>query len=257
MQDIVALFVIILASYIIMSYLFDDTKEHYITSIVGYNNIAIPAYQIPSIFDSETRELVKVFKDNFSDDKVEPFGFKEHNPYIYFPFEASIKKLIIDYMKTNIEKFKGHKLEITSDLNKLYYKDSDNDRIFIFNISLVDNTKFMTRNLRIKLKIKNINNFIKDIKTEQGEIDYRTDIPSQTIINASKILSIRLDANNYARFELNSLDSLRPNYYQIKNILGLMDPFVTSGRDMIITDKMKKDFVKEMEEHQKQQQQQK
>lgn len=251
MQDIVALFVIILISYIIVSYFFDNKKEHYVTSIVGYNNIDIPSYHIPSIFDLETRELVKVFKDKFSDDNVEPFGFKEHNPYIPFPFEASIKKVIIDYMKINIEKFKGHKLEITSDLNKLYYKDLNNDRVFIFNISLLDNTKFMTRNLRIKLKVKNINNFIKDVKTEQGEIDYRTDIPSQTVINSSNILSIRLDANNYARFELGSIDSLRPNYYQIKNVLGLMDPFVTSGRDMIITDEMKKDFIKEIEKHEK------
>jgi hypothetical protein len=154
-------------------------------------------------------------------------------------------------MRTNIEKFKGHKLGISSDLNKLYYKDLDDDRIYIFNISLVDNTKFMTRNLRVKLKIKNINNFIKSDKIEQGEINYRTDIPSQMVINSSDILSIRLDANNYARFELNGSDSLRPNYYQIKNILGLMEPFVTSGRDMIITDKMKKDFIKEIEEHQK------
>jgi hypothetical protein len=183
-------------------------------------------------------------------------------------------------MKTNIERFKGHKMQITSDLNKLYYKDSDNDRIFIFNISLVNNTRFMTRNLRIKLKIKNINNFIKDIKTEpseiepskleqnniepskieqnniepskieQNNIEYRTDIPSQTIINASEILSIRLDKNNYARFELQGFDSLNPYYYQIKNILGLTEPFVTSGRDMIITDKMKKDFVKKIEESQ-------
>ena len=268
--DIVALFVIILISYIIMSYLFDDTKEHYVTSIVGYNNTKIPAYSISSKFDLETSELVKVFKDKFSDDKVDSLGFKEHNPYIPFPFEASIKKLIIDYMKTNIERFKGHKMQITSDLNKLYYKDSDNDRIFIFNISLVNNTRFMTRNLRIKLKIKNINNFIKDIKTEpseiepskleqnniepskieQNNIEYRTDIPSQTIINASEILSIRLDKNNYARFELQGFDSLNPYYYQIRNILGLTEPFVTSGRDMIITDKMKKDFVKKIEESQ-------
>jgi hypothetical protein len=256
MQDIVALFIIILISYIIVSYLFDN-KEHYVTTIVGSNNIAIPAYYIPNVFESETKELVKLFKDTFSDDNVEPLGFKEQNPYIPFPFESSIKKLIIDYMKTNIGKFNGQKLEITSDLNKLYYKESGNDRIFIFNISLVNNTKFMSRNLRVKLKIKDINNFIRGVKTDQSEIDYRIDIPSQTIINASEILSIRLDKNNYARFELQGIDSLLPNYYQIKNILGLMEPFVTSGRDMIITDKMKKDFVKEMEEHQQQQQKQK
>jgi hypothetical protein len=252
MRDIIALFMILVVSYLLFSFVF-GTKEHYVTSIVGYNNINIPVYHLPSLFDKETEELVKVFKASFKDDNVEPLGFIDHNPYIPFPFEASIKKLIIDYMKTNIEKFKGHKLEITTDLNKLSYKDDGIDRLFIFNISLVDNTKFMTRNLRVKIKIKDIKNFINENSNnkEQKEIDYRTNIPSQTVINSTEILSIRLDKNNYARFELDGLDSLRPNYYQIKNVLGLMDPFVTSGRDMILTDKMKKDFEKELEEHQK------
>ena len=59
MQDIVALFIIILISYIIVSY-FDNKKEHYVTSIVGYNNIEIPKYYIPNVFNSETTELVKL-----------------------------------------------------------------------------------------------------------------------------------------------------------------------------------------------------
>jgi hypothetical protein len=261
MQDIVALFIIIVVSYLILSYLFDNKKEHYITTIVGSNNIAIPAYHISNLFDTETEELNVLFKKEFKDDDMEPVSFKEHNPYIPFPFETPFKKFIIDYLKTNLDKFKGHKLEITSDINKLYYKDIGNDRIFIFNVNIVDNTKFMTRNIRIKLKIKDIIKFIRDDtdytgyvgmnKKQEAAINYRTNIPAQTTINSIELLSIRLDKNNYARFELNGVDSLRPDYYQIKNVLGLMDPFLTSGKDMIVTNKMKKDFIKDIEEHTK------
>jgi hypothetical protein len=256
MQDIVALFIIILVSYLILRYLFDNEKEHYITSTVGYNNIATPAYQISNLFDTETEELNVIFKKTFKDDDMEPLGFKEHNPYIPFPFETPFKKFIIDYLKTNLDKFKGHKLEITSDINKLYYKDIGNDRIFIFNVNIVDNTKFMTRNIRIKLKIKDIIKFIRDeidysYKKEEAAVNYRTNIPSHTVINDIDLLSIRLDKNNYARFELNGIDSLRPDYYEIKNVLGLTEPFLTSGKNMIVTDKMKKDFVKDIEEHTK------
>lgn len=257
MQDIVTLFVLFLLCYSIYKVLF-EVKENYVTEIVGYNNIVVPTFYIPNIFETETQELIKVFKEAFKDDNVEPVGYKEHNPNIPFPFEAPIKKFIIDYLKSNINKFKGHKLEITSDLNKVYYKDDGIDRLFIFNINLVDNTQFMTRNVRVKIKIKKIANFIKDDKdynvganTKKPEVDYRTSIPAQTVINAIELLSIRLDKNNYARFELSGLDSLRPNFYQIKNVLGLMDPFVTSGRDMIVTDKMKTEFetiIKERQE---------
>lgn len=254
MQDIVALFFILVIVYLIYS---SVSKEHYVTTIVGYNNIVVPAYYIPNIFETETKELIKVFKEAFKDDGVEPIGYKEHNPYIPFPFEAPIKKLIIDYLKTNVPKFKGHKLEITTDLNKLYYRNNGQDRLFIFNVNLLDNTQFMTRNVRVKIRIKNILRFIKDntdyeageqtlAERKNAEINYRTNIPAQTIINSTELLSIRLDKNNYARFNLTGQDALRPNYYQIKNILGLMDPFVTSGRDMALTDKMKKDFDKEI-----------
>lgn len=257
MQEIITLFLFLVLCYSIYTVLF-ESKETYITEIVGYNNIVIPAFYIPNIFETETKELVQIFKESFKDDIIEPIGYKEHNPYIPFPFETPIKKFIIDYLKKNIDKFKGHKLEITSDLNKVYYKDENQDRLFIFNINLVDNTKFMTRNIRIKLKIKNILDFIKketDYDAENtikdAEVNYRTNIPAQTVINSIELLSIRLDKNNYARFEYTGLDSLKPNYYQIKNVLGLMDPFVTSGRDMLITDNMKKNFEKDIEEHQK------
>jgi hypothetical protein len=254
MQDIVAVFFLLVIVYFIYS---SFHKEHYVTTIVGSNNILIPAYYIPNIFETETKELIKVFKDAFKDDNIEPIGYKEHNPYIPFPFEAPIKKLIIDYLKTNVSKFKGHKLEITTDLNKLYYKNSGQDRLFIFNINLLDNTQFMTRNVRVKIRIKNILRFIKDdtdykggeetmIERKNAEINYRTNIPAQIVINSTELLSIRLDKNNYARFTLTGQDALKPNFYQIKNILGLMDPFVTSGRDMILTEQMKRDFDKEI-----------
>lgn len=254
MHDIIALFLIFVFVYLVYS---SVSKEHYVTTIVGYNNIAIPAYYIPNIFETETKELIKVFKEAFKDDNVEPIGYKEHNPYIPFPFEAPIKKLIIDYLKTNIPKFKGHKLEITTDLNKLYYRNSGDDRLFIFNVNLLDNTQFMTRNVRVKIRIKNILKFIKDntdyelgeqtmAERKNAEINYRTNIPAQTVINSTDLLSIRLDKNNYARFTLTGQDALKPNYYQIKNVLGLMDPFVTSGRDMVISEKVKKDFEKEI-----------
>lgn len=244
MQNIIELAIIILISYLII-YLLEDNKEHYNTSVVGYNNIEVPAYSIPNIFDSETQELIGIFKEAFDDDDVEPLGFKEHNPYIPFPFNASIKELIIDYMKTNIKRFKGDKLEILNDLNKIYYKDYDNDRIFIFNVSLVNNTRFSSRDVRVKLRIKNIGDFIKGVKTEQNEIDYKTDISYQNIVNVLVILSIRLVKSEYIQFEFNGFDSLQPNYYQIKNALGLTEPFITTGKDMIITEEMKKDFIKD------------
>lgn len=252
-----ALFIIVLLSYFIFALVF-DIKEHYNTSIVGYNSVNIPKYDIPSIFETETSELIKIFHETFKDENIDPLllEFKEHNPYIIFPFESAIKQLIIDYLTKNINILKNNKLDITGGLNKLYYKDVGSDRLFIFNINLVNNTKLFTISLRVKIKINDIKRFITDstksieygyIERKEGkEIDYKTDIPIQTIINATQILSIRVDKNNYNIVNYIGLDKLRPNYYQINNVLGLMDPFLTSGSKMILTNEMKENFAKEL-----------
>jgi len=241
MQKMIALFIIITVSYLLFSYIFDSLKEKF---VVGYNSIEIPSYSVPSLFDLETTELLSIFNNLFKDD-INIIDYKQHSSYIWFPFETSIKMAIIDFLKLNINKFKNHKLELANKLENLYYTDIGNDRFFVFNANLVDNTQFMARNIKVKIKIKNIAQFLNDTISIERETNYKNNISEKQIIDSIAILSIRLDTNNYAIFKLNGMDKLEPNYYEIKNKLRLMYPFITSGTDILITKEMKNEFKKQ------------
>lgn len=246
MKDIIVIFIIVVMSYLLFKMIFGDNKEHL---MVGYNSINIPENKISTLFDIENDELSKILKTSFKDN-IDSIGFKNHNPHIFSPFNEPIKRFIIDYLKNNIERFKKDKLQIVSDINNLFYKDDGNDRIFIFNVSIINNTRFMTINLKVKIKVKDIKNFIQtDIDSDIMKIseltNYKTNIPVNNMLNAMELLSMRLENNIYKTFQFNGIDILEPQFYEIKNILGLMEPFLTSRKDMMITKQIKQQFIKD------------
>lgn len=255
MHNILLLFLLLCLLY----YILFQSKEHYVTDVVAYNNVRVPTYIIPSILETETKELTKLFQalSKDSDFKIDKYNIQ--NPYLPFPFNNPLKKFVIDYLKQNVEEYKEHKLEITSDLNDVYWLDVDNDRLFIFNVNLVNNTKFMTRNIVVKLRIKNIKQFIKGpedysvnerVDPKNALTNYKTNIPVATLLNSTEMLGIQLGRMNIVLEDIKGMDKLDLPYYQIKNTLHLMDPFITSGKDMIITSTMKKNFEKELSERQ-------
>ena len=129
---------------------------------------------------------------------------------------------------------RGHDIVIPGNFNNLYYKDIENDRIFIFNTSVIDNTRFISINLQVKIKIKNIKDFLQnyDKNTVEENINYIQIIQNNVDI---ELLSLRIDEQMFAKFTYPGIDSLQPNMYQLKNRLGLMYPYITSNKDMTIT----------------------
>jgi len=135
----------------------------------------------------------------------------------------------------------------------IHWKDDGDDRIFIFNVHLVNNTVLVSRNLRVKIKIKMIKNFLNDNSNIQFAIqtDYQDNIPYLTLLPSIDILSIRLDSDVYSTESINGIDALHPNFYLIKNELSLMYPYSTSKSESTITEDMKIKFKSIIEEHAK------
>ena len=241
--------ILLLFCLILVILLTHKIYENFTDNIVGYNSISVPANPVPTVYETETKTLSNILRQLLPDSDLDytKNGYILHNDYIPFPLNNPIKKMLSDYIKKNVSLFKEDKIEINTDLHNIYWKDDGIDRLFIFNVNLLNNTHFVTRNIRVKILVKNIKQFLQNSE----KTNYRTDIPSATLINSTKIMSIRLDMDMFSLFSIKGTDMLRPNYYEIKNYLYLMDPFVTSGRDMIINDKMKKDFIPVLEAHEK------
>lgn len=204
---------------LILIYILYITKEHF--EIVGYNNSVLPIKEIPTIYENETTQVTTLFNNIFKnkDCDFDTSTYTMYSDYIEFPFNNIIKKMIGDYLSLNVF---NSKIEVNSDINHLYWKDTGLDRLFIFNVNLLNKTHFMIRNIQVKILIKNIKDFI-------NENYYRTDIPSSTLISSTDIVCIKLDTDNYlSNNNINGFDELNPEYYEIKNTLHLMAPFLTS-----------------------------
>ena len=209
--------------------------------VVGYNNINVPDYKIVSVYDTETTVLQNIFtklnttnpsyKSSYLDNDP---TFKVVNNFISFPFTKIFKTLILEYLKNSIVQYNKDKVYILGNFNNIYYKDQDTFRIFVFNFNLVNPVNFFTRNIKIRIRVNNIKSFM------NPNSSYMNQFNDLNIRKYTELEYIILDQNAYPNFKFKPINV--QDYYVISNKYHLMDPFVTSGKDFIITDDMKKLF---------------
>ena len=219
---------------LIIFFFYKNTLETF--NIVAYNNTNVQDTTITSIYEHESNILQDLLNDlnlknnNFKESKLDD-EFKLINTNLIFPFSESFKSLLIEYLYTNIPKYKTDKVYILGKLIDIYQKNYSTSSTFIFNCTLVNPVNFFTRNIRIRLKLNNIH-LILD----------KTHINEHLVKSNTILESITLDKNNFVNFTFTPIDKLNEPYYLIKNKYHLLDPFLTSGNDSIITNNHKLNF---------------
>lgn len=201
-------------------YLFFSNKEGF---FVGYNSYIIPDNPIESIYDSETKFIQDEFNKIFDINNVsfDTSGFTLLNNNITFEYNEVFKAAILNFLKQQQQRqFKEKEsdasddlfssLYIQNNLRDIYFKsdDSVNSKYFIFNCILVNSIHFFSRNIKVKIQVNT---------------------------RGINVLGILLDTDNYSKFNIPTFDAYYPTHYQIKNTLHLLDPFITSGKDLVLT----------------------
>lgn len=188
---------------------------------VAYNNFDVPINKQDSLNESDIRYLNSVF-DEYNTSNF-PDIFNQYTKYTNskFDLQTVFSKAITDKLNdifSKQDKYKGDKIKVVGDIYDLYWKDVNKDRDYIFKINITDESKKWTRSFKIYLIVKNT-----------GDINIKT----ISLEESSEYLSVGgIEKDDYK------------NYYMIQNTLHLMDPYLTSRKDMIISDKMKYDFKK-------------
>lgn len=226
---------------IIVFFVLFKSKENF--EVVGYNTLNIPNYVIKNSYDTESIAIQSLFNKVFKDHFIDTKSFTLYSNYIEFPFNNIIKTFMANYLTSIL----NDKIQVNTNLTNMYWKDDEKDRLFIFNIDMVNHKHFTTRKLKVKIKIHDILNFVKGNNSQ----DYQNDIKPEILIKSIDILSISLDSDNYEKSTLIGIDKLQPRFYVIKNNLFLMDPFLTSRKDNVITKTMKDNFALSLIQHQK------
>lgn len=162
----------------------------------------------------------KCIKEHYGENEDDVFNkdtgvYTLINNNINFSLNDIFKKHIIDFFISN-NIYIEDKLSIIGNIRDIYVKKENEDYYYIFNASLNNLTKFFVKDIKVKLKIENNNIHI-------------------IAIQIKELASSQND-------KIVGIDKNTPIFYEIKNTLHLTDPFITSGKELVITDSMKINF---------------
>jgi hypothetical protein len=150
-------------------------------------------------------------------------------------------KIVLKYL---YEKLQLSNLQIVKDAYNVYYIDKDNDRHFVFDIDIKNVNENWIYTFKCYIIVKNVNSILLDSGEYDINILQNKDNIDLEMINM--IIDIPRDFNvNPNQQSINNEEY--ENYYRILNKLHLMDPYITSGKDMIISDEMKNKFELDVE----------
>jgi hypothetical protein len=205
---------------------------------VAYNNSNVPINKQTGLDESDVSYLNSVLNE------YNTSSFPNTNEYDKYiktkkstsPLSSNVQDLIGEKVINTLRiifskgsKYRGDRLSIRSEdqdkLYDLYWKRVKNDIHCVFKMDITNKEKGWSRTFKIYLVI----------------VDGTSDVDIS-------IKTISLEEFSYLSFQGMDLhQEAYPMYYNIQNTLHLMDPYLTSGREMKITDNMRKNFENELQ----------
>jgi hypothetical protein len=192
----------------------------------------------PNLFDQDTKLFQSVF-DTLNQEPLPEYtsGFKKFPLSHKFVWNDSVKEHVLNILKEKVNK--DTKLKLVGDMESIYYYDNQqtpNKRSYVFNVYLQNTSNAFTRKILVYIRV-NIQNKLLNNASEQSENPNAIILPTDlTLVNIS---FVEVDKTKF----IDSYNS-NDNQYHIMNKYHLMDPFMTSGKDIQVTNKMIETFNK-------------
>jgi len=155
-----------------------------------------------------------------------------------FGYNNIFKEVLLTELKAITE---DSSIKLIKDINNIYWRDIGDTRSFVFNIQFSTGRMFVGT-LRVNILLKNLGQYglmsgIQNLDMPVLSINLQ-DIKIENI----DIQRVQKMDNNISAYDQDDIKAL----YRIRNNLGLMDPFVTDGKDMHIYEYMKTSFNQEL-----------
>lgn len=227
---------------------------------VSFYNDTYVSNDQDTLYQKEIKEL----NDMFEQANTEAFPdyrnvYHKLPGYIKFPWQKLVNSLVIVVLNDIFSKskdYRGSKLSVVKDMYNIYwYDDKSNNRHLVFTVDVNNEKLKWTRKIRFYAVLNNLSNFITDVG------DYITDTNDnfqQTFLSNLSIRTISLEESTVTLVVKGVDNKIGKedyyNYYMITNTLHLMDPYLTSGKSMVITDEMRQNFELELKERERREQ---
>lgn len=191
---------------------------------------------------SEIESIKRLFDDSnqFPDYKntFEKEPVFQHNKFLEIIITNNILKRISD-----IYSYKNSKLVVVKNMYNRYFVDKLDDRHLIFDLDIKNETLQWIHTFKFYIVIKNIKNILLDTGEYTPQLSENSNVNieiKQITLQTPHSTTVKPmeDYIGYENFY---------NYYNILNKHHLMDPYLTSGKDMIITNEMRNLFNLELQ----------
>lgn len=203
-------------------------------SNVPQTNTSQDTYQMDT---EQFKSIIATFDKQLPDFKT---TFQKHPNLLTFVFEKQFKEFLYAFFENalkNSSYFKDSVMQPIRELTNLWINDTpDGARHFVFNIDIALESKPFTRKLYVYLLVPNVQRYL----TDTGDISPLTDNIDIQLQHLSLVFA---DETLVVPF------SNLFNYYQIYNTLYLTDPYLTSGKDMQITESQRTQFNNKLQDN--------
>jgi hypothetical protein len=216
-------------------------KENY--NAVPYNSFEVPKNKQDSLYDAETKRIDEIFslvnRDVLPDYKD---SYTKYPNSFRFVYNDTLKTFLLKQITSTLKStsyYNDSKFTIVRDLYNLYWRDIENKRHFIFNLDLNDSIKAFTRKFKVYLVVNRINNYLTDNGEYIPTLPFKSDDIEIKYIGTDNVLTYFTVLPQTDQL-LQEPDLNR--FYRTQNNLYLLEPFLTNGRQMRITDAMQMKF---------------
>lgn len=205
-------------------------------SVFPSNAFKVPDNPITTVYEAETNKLNSLFASKNVLTSTPP-NQNTYPSFYQFPFSESFKTFVgtfINNVLLSDPEYAKTKFTILRDLTNISWHDENNWRIFSFNLFINNPTKSLARELVVVVKLSNINKYVLSDNTYNPLISKVDDADISVLFVKT--------ADPLAFMQIPPSEEINSEYYQINNTLHLLDPFLTSGKNMQITQQMKDNF---------------
>lgn len=169
-------------------------------------------------------------------------GVKEIVDSTYNTFPASFvfgynhifKQALLEDLKAITE---DSSIKLIRDIDNIYWRDNGDTRSFVFNIQFSSGRMFVGT-LKVNILLTNLGQYGLQSGIQNLDVPVLPINLQDIRINNIDIQRVNKRDNNISGYDQDDIKT----FYRIRNNLGLMDPFVTDGKDMHIYEDMKNSF---------------
>ena len=159
--------------------------------------------------------------------------------YMDPPFANDFKIKVKGYLVQKVKgtEFEKDNLELMGAISNLQWKDQDNTRHFLFDVTLVNKSKGFVLNCHAQILLKNL-----DYYTQSDDLDQISTLRKLNMGDLHVVSVETYEEPANLDTKVTGYSDLGNKHFEISNTMYLMEPYITTGKSMSLSKSVRQEF---------------